>query len=180
VGGDRRPRSSPVSCSCFNPRLRVGGDSALWLSQPAIRVSIRASAWEATVGRARVFPRARVSIRASAWEATWGCDAIGAVADVSIRASAWEATGALRLRDQRALVSIRASAWEATEIASNLYPAAQFQSAPPRGRRRRRRCRSPRRGCFNPRLRVGGDSRVRPGLRPRRVSIRASAWEATP
>jgi len=55
----------------------------------------------------------------------------------------------------------------------------QFQSAPPRGRRRGKRRGNPPRPCFNPRLRVGGDPHAPSGRPPASVSIRASAWEAT-
>ncbi len=80
--------------------------------------------------------------------------------------------------------------------------ALEFQSTPPRGRRRPRRAKrdevrrvsihasareatrtreaaSSSTACFNPRLRAGGDLRRHPGPRGDRVSIHASAREAT-
>ena len=145
----------------------------------AAPVSIHASAWEATMadGHARI----GVSIHASAWEATYGRAKACGLIPVSIHASAWEATSFTRRGAGASThVSIHASAWEAT---------------PPRT--------PPRRRCFNPRLRMGGDHhvidvrRIRTvGFNPRlrmggdcgsssgealgvKVSIHASAWEAT-
>jgi len=48
VGGDTSTSATPRSRPRFNPRLRVGGDSATAFSPRTLRVSIRASAWEAT------------------------------------------------------------------------------------------------------------------------------------
>ena len=122
----------------------------------------------------------KVSIHASAWEATEAIAKELAETDVSIHASAWEATDPYGRGGQFTWVSIHASAWEATP----------FHSKPPNNDK-----------CFNPRLRVGGDTsrivyfsffpsfnpRLRVGGDPplvwalltRQVSIHASAWEAT-
>ena len=92
------------------------------------------------------FQSLAVSIHASAWEATLLHARARCNRAVSIHASAWEATcrGAA-IRWARG-VSIHASAWEATHCRR------------PHGRVSRR---------FNPRLRVGGDLRLSPSLRPR-------------
>ena len=120
----------------FNPRLRVGGDGLSSLTRVSCRVSIHASAWEATIAEVCETTEPAVSIHASAWEATRECDQIAVKPTVSIHASAWEATsrklpeGAFRAsfnprlrvggdvkvlsRTSVRLVSIHASAWEAT------------------------------------------------------------------
>ena len=80
------------------------------------------------------------------------------------------------------IVSIRASAREATFVSVSPGGALQLVSirASAREATARARGESAGTGCFNPRLRTGGDSRLPAGFRlPLVVSIRASAREAT-
>ena len=71
VGGDAEFRHEPAGLNGFNPRLRVGGDLASLALIPRYRVSIHASAWEATgVSLSLATVHNKVSIHASAWEAT--------------------------------------------------------------------------------------------------------------
>ena len=83
------------------------------------------------------------------------------------------------MQQLQVIVSIHASAWEATGRHRSRPPDVPVQSTPPHGRRRRRctlkRCG----GCFNPRLRMGGDAGAAPSNVAGAVSIHASAWEAT-
>jgi len=77
---------------------------------------------------------------------------------VSIHASAQEATTRVQTVVADRAVSIHASAQEATRVVTTPRVDPEFQSTPPR---RRRRCRAVRSGstrCFNPRLRAGGDA----------------------
>ncbi len=76
-------------------------------------------------------------------------------------------------------VSIHASAQEATISMALTVTVSAFQSTPPRRRRRWGRARPPGALCFNPRLRAGGDKRVHERIDGLRVSIHASAQEAT-
>ena len=147
----------------------------------ALRVSIRAPAWRATLGQDRGDHRGGVSIRAPAWRATDLAEPRHQAARVSIRAPAWRATVHERGGERVAGVSIRAPAWRATRACAR---------APPRARR------------FNPRPRMEGDAissssasemprfqsapphggrlrRVVAACRGLQVSIRAPAWRAT-
>jgi len=122
---------------------------------------------------------------------------------VSIRASAWEATRHLGVRRLPAPFQSAPPRGRRRAEPGQVAPGFEFQSAPPRGRRhgaagnrtrpvgfqsappRGRRHPRARPGgggvSFNPRLRVGGDqSRGVSPMRSAFVSIRASAWEATP
>ena len=145
-------------------------------------VSIHASAREATAQRAGEFAGKLVSIHASAREATpprtvWPPIMAGfqstpphgrrhasagvnkSLSRVSIHASAREATPPCTSGRRVHQVSIHASAREAT-------PTDFSCSTSP--------------GCFNPRLRTGGDSALESAVSgPRPVSIHASAREAT-
>ena len=188
--------------SCFNPRLRVGGERLHGVSKAAISVSIHASAWEATRPKRWLAWRPHVSIHASAWEATCPNPDACCPGHVSIHASAWEATISSGGFTLKRLVSIHASAWEATYVDTvnadaidvsihasaweaiggrkSRRIASVFQSTPPRGRRRLHvddlagwvmfQSTPPRgrRRCLSSLTRVSC-----------RVSIHASAWEAT-
>ncbi len=181
--GRRPAKSASVADACggFNPRLRVGGDVRTGRTPP------RGSGFNPRlrVGGDRIQPQqpwpGRVSIHASAWEATYEEKTISRVpVNVSIHASAWEATqrGAPNPKPQG--VSIHASAWEAMRYKRGLIVPRRFQSTPPRGRRDLLLVpRSGSRGSFNPRLRVGGDGPASCQVLDKRVSIHASAWEAT-
>ena len=173
------PVKSGVRQWRFNPRLRMGGDAPARRAPAPYSVSIHASAWEATPGLVGRGQASSVSIHASAWEAT--------------RGRTWRTSGRRgfnpRLRmggdEQRragkrtGCVSIHASAWEATRAGPRSRGRPRFN---PRLRmggdwRSYRRATAPLR--FNPRLRMGGDRNLRPGGGLERVSIHASAWEAT-
>ncbi len=77
-------------------------------------------------------------------------------------------------------VSIHASAQEATSLVIICIAfITMFQSTPPRRRRRWGQSGDRNCGCFNPRLRAGGDIRGDLTPSPLEVSIHASAQEAT-
>ena len=97
----------------FNPRLREGGDSLHKLKKMMCRISIRASAKEATRenGRAEIFrnfnPRLREGGDAD-------CSNSLASSSISIHASVKEATKAYPQIDKGIKISIHASVKEAT------------------------------------------------------------------
>ena len=143
VGGDAHDFAGDFGPASFNPRLRVGGDLGLGnVDINQLRVSIHASAWEATESIAQLMhaviacfnPRLRVG-----GDGIRGFFAFLKAMRVSIHASAWEATTVVNNRKHRQfmfqstpprgrrlgmdgrliaqiLVSIHASAWEATEV----------------------------------------------------------------
>ena len=76
-------------------------------------------------------------------------------------------------------VSIHASEGEATSVGVLDDSSKMFQSTPPRGRRPRMPGRNTGIGCFNPRLRGGGDHQPDQVHDGRGVSIHASEGEAT-
>ena len=136
-GRRRGSQGWPDRCSrCFNPRLRVGGDLFHSLSL-VLNILFQSTPPR---GRRRQYlqrfgvphcfnPRLRV-----------GGDLIALVAL------------------QTKIVSIHASAWEASSGKRATGAARQFQSTPPRGRRRPGQKTTRALRCFNPRLRVGGDT----------------------
>jgi len=182
VGGDSTRSGCSVRIACFNPRLRVGGDGASGFEELVRAVSIRASAWEATRSPPHTIQHVPVSIRASAWEATG--QVAGAVQVLSRFNPRLRVGGDGLVADwlrRISNVSIRASAWEATRLPSNVRGRRAFQSAPPRGRRPVQMWYEIAEPMFQsapPRGR-----RRQAGLSPppnaSPVSIRASAWEAT-
>ncbi len=120
---------------------------------------LSAPAWEATRRRRRApGARAGVSIHTSAREATARLAGRDHRQPVSIHASAREATLGVDHARHRQGVSIHASAREATGAVLALEARGEFQSTPPRGRRR-----------------AGGSGAGRIKV----VSIHASAREAT-
>ena len=134
--GSRGPEIRPWTC--FNPRLRTGGDVPWLTARPAL------SKFQSTPphGRRRLASSLHDPHRV-----------------VSIHASAREATPQHRLPAVEGDVSIHASAREATGLLPTMaMTGAGFQSTPPHGRRRGqgRRCFLCQ-ACFNPRLRTGGD-----------------------
>ncbi len=52
-GATKNRRRQPPRLDCFNPRPRVGGDSAQTLARMKPEVSIHAPAWGATLGHGR-------------------------------------------------------------------------------------------------------------------------------
>ena len=77
------------------------------------------------------------------------------------------------------IVSIHASPREATVGIRKNMSFNTFQSTPPRGRRRSLTLSRAPRSSFNPRLREGGDPHAKCFGKGRKVSIHASAREAT-
>ncbi len=181
MGGDQDLINQQLANLSFNPRLRMGGDSASESKRPPTKVSIHASAWEATGGSSATGYLINVSIHASAWEAT----AVGGVApcasicfnprlrmggDTTSKGSRTR-TGSfnprLRMGGDRSQVRRAAKRWRFNprlrmggDIEAERHHRADFG--------------------FNPRLRMGGDQRHRDRASgPDRVSIHASAWEAT-
>ena len=160
-GGDHPTRQAPIGTGQFQSTPPHGRRLHRCVEQDAgFPVSIHASAREATTSPIPPAPKPGVSIHASAREATiqadksatkalgfnprlrTGGDPVGDATGVwativSIHASAREATGAVGNVDGGPHVSIHASAREATR-------SRHFPSLRP--------------GCFNPRLRTGGDA----------------------
>src|SRR3546814_18893435 len=72
AGGDSAGRQASTHWRSFDPRLRAGGDVLQFVSDDPARVSIHASAQEATIYGRDKNRRLVVSIHASAQEATIG------------------------------------------------------------------------------------------------------------
>ena len=124
-----------VRITNFNPRLREGGDDIYHAPSCCKKISIHASAKEATT----------VPL------------ALSFALIISIHASAKEATKTKEYYIDILEISIHASAKEATLYTDNISCQFSFQSTPPR-RRRQRICSSVLHiADFNPRLREGGD-----------------------
>ena len=157
TGSGRHPAPSTHR---FNPRPRVGGDTAIYHHIPIeTHVSIHAPAWGATIGNQGLHLGRAVSIHAPAWGATKrkskrrfllqcfnprprvGGDGHG--------------SGRRNCVDQ---VSIHAPAWGATPRSQSGRREVMFQSTPPRG---------------------GRHARALPHLVDHEVSIHAPAWGAT-
>ena len=159
AGGDGDRRRSPADQSGFNPRLRAGGDRAARHTSPA-----------STCFNPRL--RAGGDLRSPARQVAW--------LPVSIHASAREATGASgRLGVE---VMFQSTPPRGRRRSSHAHSAGgtSFQSTPPRGRRPGACRLSGREPGFNPRLRAGGDGTTHcPGCKRDPVSIHASAREAT-
>ena len=138
MGGDIHYAIERMGGWSFNPRPRVGGDTARYLVLGLMYVSTHAPAWGATAEGLRRWRGDLVSTHAPAWGATKVAifKHVGFV--VSTHAPAWGATIVAEEVDLVAEVSTHAPAWGATNIGTHS-----------RGRR-----------CFNPRPRVGGDTRA--------------------
>ena len=158
VGGDSASTDRRPSAACFNPRPRVGGDRA---------ITDRPTSPGCFNPRPRVGgdPRARV-----------GCHGpIGFNPRPRVGGDAHSL-----LRSSMPMVSIHAPAWGATSRVDAHSRATRFQSTPPRGGRRRSMRRSRRSTVrFNPRPRVGGDAGSAAWPASMTVSIHAPAWGAT-
>ena len=128
--------------------------------QPEIIISIHASTQEATVSASMYTTSLpSISIHASTQEATvYGRVAAG-VPIISIHASTQEATVHLNLQSNQLTISIHASTQEATAFKMLLTDFLQFQSTPPRRRRRLRVTGGYQELDFNPRLHAGGDQK---------------------
>ena len=163
TGGDAARRWRSTGRCSFNPRLRTGGDSPTRCARRPI--GRRFNPRLRTGGDARScrpYPRTNSCFNP---RLRTGGDAVQSLRNAGMD-----------------LVSIRASAREAT-------PSAWCRSRPgscsfnPRLRTGGDSCPAPRRAGsphrFNPRLRTGGDARGGRFRGPGRVSIRASAREAT-
>ena len=145
-------------------------------------VSIHASAWEAT-GRFPGGAKPLYRFQSTPPRGRRRCAqrSFVHIHQVSIHASAWEATRSIPLQfpDWSKFQSTPPRGRRHYGGCMTLHEAL-FQSTPPRGRRRPAAARRSWIGRFNPRLRVGGDSYPRAGIISQaRVSIHASAWEAT-
>ena len=204
-GGDTFQHTTAQSTGNFNPRLREGGDTKYCdLHIKSFRISIHASAKEATrhtfpapLSRAIsihasakeatsdttcLTPARWISIHASAKEATLTPTDVNTFNPViSIHASAKEATSSLPEETGRQAISIHASAKEATlNLSCKSLLHSAFQSTPPRRRRLVTDFLGARWPNFNPRLREGGDIIVIKKMLLLQISIHASAKEATP
>ena len=179
VGSDATSTASVCATPSFNSRSRVGSDCcccarcrSAWRFNSRSRVGSDRS-------RRRRRRHARVSIRAPAWGATIGKVQAEQFQQVSIRAPAWGATPVPVMAGQIHQVSIRAPAWGATSTKPPSMTSSTFQFALPRGERPGVTSTISGRGSFNSRSRVGSDGTtvVFGSLAP--VSIRAPAWGAT-
>ena len=156
-GGDHPNTAPEATTENFNPRLREGGDDIYHAPSCCKKISIHASAKEATlfidvIHALHVFqstpPRRRRRFDPNKkWGGTW----------ISIHASAKEATGYGWSAGDAKNISIHASAKEATAAQLAASQASQFQSTPPRRRRLHLRRIKISMEDFNPRLREGGD-----------------------
>ncbi len=178
--GMRRSRpASSVSSLHFNPRIRVGCDSAISGLPNSGNISIHASAWDATLDSLGKADIENISIHASAWDATI-CDCYClSCYRISIHASAWDATSLQ-------LPLINRSGFQSTHprgmrllLSWSVQPLFLFQSTHPRGMRRSDSCTIPARSYFNPRIRVGCDFLLVCNAWDDKISIHASAWDAT-
>ena len=152
--GRRRQRLRPLTrISCFNPRLRVGGDRAAADTPGRGVVSIRASAWEAT--------RASAGLRRSS-----------SCFNPRLRVGGDEL--AVRLSQPPPEFQSAPPRGRRRAIVACPWGACWFQSAPPRGRRHGAAGNRTRPVGFNPRLRVGGDTANV------RASIASSTFQSAP
>ena len=136
-GSDRYCPSGSVDSMYFNPRFREGSDSTTHTAAAWVKISIHASAREATRGQLRGRLLLAISIHASAREATLNCSDYDAQSTISIHASAREATPEARTFIFTDGISIHASAREATAAAGWRWKLPAY---------------------FNPRFREGSDS----------------------
>ena len=184
----------------FNPRVRAGRDARQPQEPHRSRVSIHASARDATGRKERhpigyLFQSTRPrGTRHLCLDAVHAVDAFqstrprgtrrqeGAASHrvlVSIHASARDATKASDEDEVMDQVSIHASARDATAGTGTLTLACLFQSTRPRGTRPSARKLQVTMACFNPRVRAGRDQRRLRNPRRGNVSIHASARDAT-
>ena len=184
----------------FNPRVRAGRDARQPQEPHRSRVSIHASARDATGRKERhpigyLFQSTRPrGTRHLCLDAAHAVDAFqstrprgtrrqeGAASHrvlVSIHASARDATKASDEDEVMDQVSIHASARDATVRAKAPGYDGLFQSTRPRGTRPETPPQSATRQCFNPRVRAGRDRVSSIGLGVDCVSIHASARDAT-
>ncbi len=165
VGCDGTPAGlCPPGRSGFNPRTRVGCDvkNLLKFSQKALFQSTHPRGVR-RLPRCRQTRRGHVSIHAPAWGATPST-------------TAWTKWGACfnprtrvgcdrhhhPTKGNTGMVSIHAPAWGATQTVHSTTPLPpQFQSTHPRGVRHVHGTRITRNTSFNPRTRVGCDTRGR-------------------
>ena len=159
MGGDFYERAVEVILTSFDPRPRVGGDSATADAiLTALAVSIHAPAWGAT----------RIPRCAGVWMR------------VSIHAPAWGATKDLKERWIARLVSIHAPAWGATPDQVRVAPDDVVSiHAPAWGATRPRSRPGVRRSVSIHAPAWGATPRLRRKRRLRNVSIHAPAWGAT-
>ena len=189
---------------CFNPRTRVGCDSAT-MSEMRDKVMFQSTHPRGVRRRPRSSSRHWSMFQSThprgVRPSPFISDSRGS--GVSIHAPAWGATHRQGRRAARAQVSIHAPAWGATQsVLLTMQDLDEFQSTHPRGvRPQPDRAVSGGCSCFNPRTRVGCDSRpllfsagpisfnprTRVGCdhpagkdaRLKVVSIHAPAWGAT-
>ena len=171
-------------CFCatnhFNSRLCMRGNNRSWKKAALIKISIHASAWEATASTAADRAAVAISIHASAWEATYtqikpiGKNGIFQFTPLHERQqSSVSANWNMRLFQftplherqhfsavsvvLHALISIHASTWEATGILPVLWNSSNFNS----------------------RLYMRGNVIMVYAPPTATISIHASTWEAT-
>ncbi len=177
------PQAQTTRQTCFNPRLRVGGDCHHQFADPLYRpVSIHASAWEATKSCMGISGKIRVSIHASAWEATYSPRSLTAGPpsfNPRLRVGG-DGPGVLRRWLPSSFNPRLRVGGDHTCKEYDKY-MRKFQSTPPRGRRRGGGMTAEGEIMFQstpPRGRRHERRQIAEGQRD--VSIHASAWEATP
>ena len=179
-GGDSGKKCKLYSILYFNPRLREGGDHKLPAQHRAMRISIHASAKEATYlspvhhlclpyfnprlregGDHRHQPRYLIYM------------------EISIHASAKEATVSSKILALTYRFQSTPPRRRRHSLGNGVFFNDIFQSTPPRRRRRAERGQAGGIWDFNPRLREGGDLVSEHHTVTLMISIHASAKEAT-
>ena len=159
-GGDHPNTAPEATTENFNPRLREGGDDIYHAPSCCKKISIHASAKEATDNVPKNTMELKISIHASAKEATQRVWTMARTEyfnprlreggdrqidkcrpdtyPISIHASAKEATSYHGNNRRQNRISIHASAKEATRgQTTRTHGLVRFQSTPPRRRRQK-------------------------------------------
>ena len=137
-----------------------------------VPISIHAPAWGATPTHHAVTQPVLISIHAPAWGATRFSPLDKRLPTISIHAPAWGATVDIGLIHGRGHISIHAPAWGATQGNAARMVAYQFQSTLPHGERPDSRHSQDMSCYFNPRSRMGSDSR-------RWMDLRCAGFQST-
>ena len=159
VGRDLPPSARPHPTADFNPRARVGRDYEPREIVLQRVISIHAPAWGATRDRRDGGTRLRISIHAPAWGATLRPQEHEPCRRISIHAPAWGATTRSSHERRRRIFQSTRPRGARRRIHHVIMQPVGFQSTRPRGARPRRPILSSGTCDFNPRARVGRDSR---------------------
>ena len=143
----------------FNPRSRVGSDRKLGSLGGAVIISIHAPAWGATMllltgsmCRRHFNPRSRVGSDFLAPEGAYGHN-------ISIHAPAWGATSYQNKGEIKKIFQSTLPRGERRSLPPRGRMGITFQSTLPRGERLSYQNKEEKKQYFNPRSRVGSDSK---------------------